>query len=109
MCEFRLVGTTQGKSKVLSSKKYDMTSRVNKKNNVYLNIGKGVELFIKFDLEPADAKRHADIIKRDTQMVDEDLESNASVNPYMETNPDMEVARSYSVHVNHEQIKQLQD
>jgi hypothetical protein len=49
MCEFRLVGTLKNKSNKITSKKFEMTTRINKDNKIYVNIGKGVELLIKFN------------------------------------------------------------
>jgi hypothetical protein len=54
ICEFRLIGTSKGKSRTISSKKFDFASRINSKNSIYIDIGKGVELSVLFNFQVAD-------------------------------------------------------
>lgn len=54
ICEFRLIGTSKGKSRTITSKKFDFASRLNSKNSIYVDLGKGVELYVKFQFDVAD-------------------------------------------------------
>jgi hypothetical protein len=79
MCEFKLVGSTKGKAKSITSKKFDFSTRLNSSNsNLYIDIGKGIELLVNFNFLLADNKKHADLIKRDTQNVKEDEDDDNS-------------------------------
>lgn len=45
LCEFRLIGITKGKSKpITNSKKFDMTSRLDRNSKFKVDIGKGVSI-----------------------------------------------------------------
>lgn len=50
----------------MTSKKFDFTTRLDSTNKVYIEIGKGIELFVRFIFNVADNKKDAELIKRET-------------------------------------------
>jgi len=88
LCEFKLITYTKQKPKVYTVKKFDMSKRINSKNKASVDLGKGVQLLIKMTFQPAHQTLHADLIKRDTRVLDdsEEEKDNTSTNPYLEAN-----------------------
>jgi len=88
LCEFKVLIFTNKKSKVVASKKFDMTKRINSTNKASIDLGKGVHLLIKMAFKQAHPTLDADLIKRDTVMLNDEDEEEAknSGNPYMDSN-----------------------
>ena len=66
VCEFKVQTVTNKKTKLIASKKFDMTKRINSSNKAKIDLGKGVVLLVRMQFKQAHQTLDAESIKRDT-------------------------------------------
>ena len=68
-CEFKFVTHPQNKPYVVSSAKFDMSTRFLDQGPFELDIGKGIKIMMQITFKPANAMLDAEMIRRDTKRI----------------------------------------